>query len=433
MPYLDINRVRPTQPIEETLCLPLSKSLVARQMILASALDSELSLEGVRLDTLPEDIAYLRDALKALQVDAAEVCVGESGTAMRLMTALMACKVERPTKLYGLGRQHERPIAPLVESLRELGADISYIGQEGYPPLLIGPAQLQAGAVTLDASASSQYLSALMLIAPCLEGKGNYSIDVSASGLVSAPYAMMTMNYMQSLTLEWSVQGEVFHYLGTKELEAGQGLKVESDWTAASYAYQHLALLPKGSSLYLPNLRLPSLQGDSLALPRIYESFGIRTDVENDGVRLRRVSEDVSVEPLHEYCDSTPDIVPTLIASCVVSGRPFRLEGVAHLRIKESDRLEAVQTECAKVGVAIELGEDSASWDGVGLLMDIDTAEPIILNEYGDHRIAMAMAPMLIEKHTQGARLYHSEVVGKSYPHYWQELARLAYTFQSYE
>lgn len=433
MPYLDISRPALAQAIEATFCLPLSKSLVARQMILASALGSTLSLEGVDLETLPEDIAYLRDALTALDAGTEEICVGESGTAMRLMTALMSCKVQRPTRLYGLGRQHDRPIAPLVDSLRALGADISYAGQEGYPPLIISPAQLQAQTVSLDASASSQYLSALMLIAPCLSGAGRYSIDVSASGLVSATYALMTMHYMQSLGLAWSQQGEVFHYLGTEATAVGQGLKVEADWTAASYAYQHLALLPEGSALYLPNLRLPSLQGDSLALPRIYEGFGVSTEVEEGGIRLRRVSERVTAEPLHEDCDTTPDIVPTLVASCVVSGRPFYLQGVAHLRIKESDRLEAIRTECAKVGALIELGADFACWDGHLQTSNATASEPIVLNEYGDHRIAMAMAPMLAQCHALGARLYHPEVVGKSFPHYWQELTPLAYIYTSYQ
>lgn len=433
MPYLDISRPALTQAVEATFCLPLSKSLVARQMILASALGSELSLQGVDLDTLPEDIAYLRDALTALDAGAEEICVGESGTAMRLMTALLSCKVKRSTRLYGLGRQHERPIAPLVESLRALGADISYEGAEGYPPLIIRPAQLTAQSVSLDASASSQYLSALMLIAPCLSGAGSYSIDVSASGLVSATYALMTMSYMQSLGLAWSQQGEVFHYLGEDTTAVGQGLRVEADWTAASYAYQHLALLPEGSALYLPNLRLPSLQGDSLALPRIYEGFGISTEVEEGGIRLRRLSERVTAEPLHEHCDTTPDIVPTLVASCVASGRPFHFSGVAHLRIKESDRLEAIRTESAKVGVSIELGEDTAHWDGRLSSLTDAGADPIVLDEYGDHRIAMAMAPMLVQCHPLGARLYHPEVVGKSFPHYWQELKSLAYVYQSYE
>lgn len=437
MPHLLIPHHRPQLPwmpgAVQPYALPVSKSLVARTLVL-SYLEGRSTLPATETQALPEDIRALHTAIAELRQGRTDISVRESGTAMRLMAAAIAATTSHhPVRLYGLGRQHERPIAPLVDALRALGADIAYLDQEGFPPLSIRPSRLQARTVELDASASSQYLSALLLIAPVIEGTG-YSIHLGSAGLTSAPYAEMTRQMMAQAGYHWTVEGRVYRYAGRST--SGHDFPIERDWTAASYAYLLMTLATKPSaesqpqSLLLEGLRLPSLQGDSLHLPSIAQHLGIRTEVMPDAIRLTHATSRPTTFPLPlAYdCQACPDLVPTIVAMAIGSGCALKLHGVATLRLKESDRLMALANECASLGVILTIGHDQLSWDGRRTPMD--SSEPLRLRTYADHRIAMALAPLMSALHPGGVVVEDADVVGKSFPNYWDVLRAFGYQLQ---
>lgn len=413
-----------------SLFLPPSKSIEARRLILASLRGLPLTCYSGTASNLPDDLVVLREALLALEQGESTISVGESGTAMRFMLAYIAARTTNAVQLLGMGRQHERPIKPLVDALRLLGADITYIKTEGYPPLLIKPSKLKAQRIELDASKSSQYLSALLLIAPLIEGEG-YSIDTSRYGLTSLPYALITIKEMRDAGFIWQQNGLLFSYQSTSVARVSCCPRIEADWSAASYAYLLMSILDKNLAGYTTELRLPNLvnsssQGDSKVLTTIYEALGVRTTIETGGVMLS-LMEAESDSPIVLDCRNTPDLVPALVASMVANGRRFTLTGVAHLRIKESNRLEALQTELDKVGVRLTVDDDSISWDGErNPIQSLDV--PLILNPHHDHRIAMALAPLMAKLSPLGVIVDDADCVTKSYPMYWQEIEKLDYT-----
>lgn len=401
-----------TQPVHLSWRLPRSKSLWARRLLLDA-------LEGCRQplrtdEALPDDIRALASALDALEQGETVIDVLESGTAMRLMLAYLAGKTDRPRRLCGQGRQHQRPIAPLVEALRELGAKIDYLGEAGYPPLAISPASLTATTAHLDASASSQYLSALFLLAPFLAEVT--SIDTRPHGIASRPYAQMTLALLAERGYRWEEREEgCFTYRGRVAPSTAPLSEVEGDWSAASYAYSLLTFLPVGSTCSLPSLQMPSLQGDAEALQEIFGVLGIQTERDTAGICLKRVA--TVAPPSFVYgMQHCPDLAPAVVVAFLGQAIPFQLTGVAHLRIKESDRLLALQTELAKLGYPLNVAPDALAWQG----RREEAPTSPLLSPHGDHRIAMALAPLAL--HQGELRLSTPEVVAKSFPHYWQEL-----------
>lgn len=441
MGKIKIKHYRPMASAEGSweMALPPSKSLQARYMII-SHIQGYSSLSG-NTAPLPEDLHALSGALSALDSGAHEVSAEESGTAMRLLTAYIAAhgaQHAHPIRLSGRGRAHDRPIAPLVESLRTMGANINYLEREGFPPLEITPTQLTAQRVLLDASASSQYLSALLLIAPLISSEG-YEIDVRASGLASAPYAEMTLECMREAGYYWQHSDGLYRYqsgASQGRIMCSYSYEGDADWTAASYAYLLHTLAPTRlelgeRKLWLGGLRLPSLQGDSLHLPQIARRLGVYTEGARTGVTISSASTAYTptAEPLVYDCGACPDLVPAVVAMCIARGQAFRLRGIAHLRIKESDRLMALSTECARLGVRLAEETESLSWDGVRTPPTTDL--PLTLCVWGDHRIAMAMAPLMAALHPCGVVVEDAEVVSKSFPAYWEELRALGYAITS--
>lgn len=414
-------------PSEVTFVLPLSKSLSARQLII-DAVQGHYPSVSNNMVSLPEDLIYLQQALSDANKGCESIHVGESGTAMRFMLAFLSASVTQPTFLHGSGRQHERPIAPLVNALRALGADITYTAQEGYPPLLIKPAQLTASAIDIDASGSSQYLSALLLIAPMIHGEGYSILLAEQTKLSSAPYAQMTILAMREAGYYWQQIDRTYRYLSSSPGRIRCVATEEADWTAGSYAYL-LQSLRKGSDsghITIKGLRMTSHQGDRQILPLVFETLGVYTQVERDSVKLS------SCTPTHHPkevlcldCNGCPDIVPALVATCIARRQAFKLGGIQHLRLKESDRILALSTECAKVGAKLLVIDNTLSWDGTLELLKYK-AKPITLCTHGDHRIAMALAPLF-------ALMCHEvivddgSVVNKSFPAYWSELSKLGY------
>lgn len=412
--------------------LPPSKSILARKLILAKILNCPSEQPpNIPLD-LPEDILALQQALSNFYIGQEYINVLESGTAMRFMTAFIAASCKKRIILMGTGRQHQRPIAPLVEALRSLGADINYLEQEGYPPLEINPSKLIGRSIEIDASQSSQYLSALLLIAPLIES-GNYEINLKNNLLSSAPYAQMTIEEMNRLGLIWKQIGNKFRYFSNSQATPNCSQQTEADWTAASYPYLLMSLLhsePKGykTMLHLQGLCTPSSQGDSSLLPIIYQRLGVHTA---NGFRETTLS--LMQHPIVDYleidCLNTPDLVPSLVASLVAQAIPFTINGVAHLRIKESDRLTAIAKELAKVGIHIIVTDNSLIWSGG---QEHKTFEEITcLNPHNDHRIAMALAPLIAKLNPLGVIVEQADCIKKSFPLYWRELSKLGYSIST--
>ena len=411
--------------------LPPSKSLLARQLVLASLEGRPLPIDLESREDLPEDIHALLSALRREAEGASVISVGESGTAMRFMTAYLSAKATRSLRLEGTARQHERPIAPLVEAMRQLGAKIHYLERVGYPPLSIEPAVLHGGRVTLDASHSSQYLSALLLLAPILQERVEISLT---HPLVSAPYALMTQAVLQEAGYSWIAQEDnSFIYDPVDRIEAKQlpqlPLVEEADWSAASYAYALISLLPIGAECRLPRLILPSAQGDSLYLPSLFEALGVTTEVGDGVVRLRKVCLPQQ-KTFRVHLSSCPDLVPALVTALVGNDVAFRIEGIGHLRIKESDRLGALASEFLKLHIPLCVEADALSWDHQ-LLTSSNTSSTSVssptqtplINPHQDHRIAMALALMAVR--VKQLCISSPDCVKKSFPSYWEQLGEI--------
>lgn len=411
--------------------LPPSKSLLARQLILASLEGRPLPTDLDSREDLPQDIHVLLSALRSEAEGVSVISVGESGTAMRFMTAYLSAKAKRSLRLEGTARQHERPIAPLVEAMRQLGAKIHYLERVGYPPLSIEPAVLHGGRVTLDASHSSQYLSALLLLAPILQERVEISLT---HPLVSAPYALMTQAVLQEAGYPWVTQEDgAFTYDPVDRIEAKQlpqlPLVEEADWSAASYAYALISLLPIGVECRLPHLMLPSPQGDSLYLPSLFEALGVTTEVRDGFVRLRKVCLPQQ-KTFRAHLSSCPDLVPALVTALVGNDVAFRIEGIGHLRIKESDRLGALASEFLKLHISLCVEPDTLSWDRQPLTssntsstsFSSPTQTPLI-NPHQDHRIAMALALMAVR--VKQLCISSPDCVKKSFPSYWEQLGEI--------
>lgn len=407
--------------------MPLSKSIEARRLMLC-AIEGE-SLEHIA-DYPPEEAKDLNVLLSALrdEKEGKEIInVSESGTAMRFVLAYLSATVQSQTRLEGTARQHERPIAPLVDALRQLGAIIEYEEKEGYPPLLISPSTLQAKRVTLNASSSSQYLSAMLLIAPLISGKG-YAIDTSEAPTASLPYALISMQIMQSLGYEWQQNGSLFSYVNTPRGASYKVQEQECDWSAASYVYLWLCLQTahKPMNVELRRLRKHSLQGDSLKLQQVFATIGIETIGTKEGIMLKYVGNSTLPTSISLDGNYTPDIVPTFVASFIALGLPFEITGVHHLRLKESDRLAVLRSELKKVGIELSLSVDSLSWSGK--VKAIDYTEPVQLDPHNDHRMAMSLAPLISKLCPQGVIIRDAMCVSKSFPAYWREIEKLGYT-----
>lgn len=390
------------------ITLPRSKSLSNRLLLLSALSGSEQLPTGL---SESDDTAAL---LTAMRGDKSEVDVGAAGTAMRFLTAYL-CTLAGRHVIRGSERMHQRPIGPLVDALRSLGAQIEYLGSEGCPPLRIEGGQLRGGDVTLKANVSSQYISALMMIGPTLPG----GLRITLEGeLVSVPYIQMTASLMEA----WGAQ--VTHAGNVVAVSPGrytpQPTEVEADWSAASYWYSLCAVCP-GSRLELPGLRKKSLQGDD-AIAQIMQPLGVTTDYTPDGAVLS--SSGNLAESLELNLVNQPDLAQTVAVACCLCEVHFRLDGLQSLPLKETNRLSALITELDKLGFHLESnGRDNLIYNGVHSLPRI---EPVAT--YDDHRMAMSFAAAAWRR--KGLRIEHPEVVAKSYPGFWRDLAAVGFAIR---
>ena len=397
-----IKLTAPTDTIGAVITLPSSKSICNRALIMNALSGNEDTLGNL------SDCDDTRVMLRALQDMPEVIDIAAAGTAMRFLTAYLAV-TEGEHLITGTERMKQRPIRILVEALRELGADITYTEQEGFPPLHIKGSRLTQNRVSLPGNVSSQYISALLLIGPMLaEG-----LKLTLTGeIVSRPYINLTLQLMK-------VFGAQAAWTSGNELEVQPhpyqhiSFCVESDWSAASYWYEIIAFSEKGS-VVLPSLFADSFQGDS-KVAELFEGLGVATSFQEGKVILSRTER--KLERMEYDFVNQPDLAQTFVVTCAILGIPFRFTGLQSLKIKETDRMAALITELKKLGFVLTETENSIlTWNGERCEADTHPA----IDTYEDHRMAMAFAPAILR--LKELRINNPHVVSKSYPHYWENL-----------
>jgi 3-phosphoshikimate 1-carboxyvinyltransferase len=349
---------------------------------------------------------------KALKGNDEIVDIHHAGTAMRFLTAYFAVNEGREVLLTGSSRMKERPIKVLVEALQQLGAQISYENEEGFPPIRIKGQKITESKVNIPANVSSQYISALLLIAPKLQN----GIELTLVGeITSIPYIKMTLALLNDLNIQTSFEGNVIKVYPKLEVES-KIMTVESDWSSASYFFS-LAALSDETTISLTSYKQNSLQGDS-ALVEIYAKMGVETHFEGNKITLIKKS-DFNFESVTFDLNNTPDIAQTIVVTCLGLGLGCHLTGLHTLKIKETDRLEALRIELTKLGANISVTNDSLT-----LVASKEIKSNVKIATYNDHRMAMAFAPLAVKGPIS---IENAEVVSKSYPDFWVDLARLGF------
>lgn len=339
--------------------------------------------------------------------------VHHAGTAMRFLAAFYAIQEGKEVLLTGSSRMKERPIKILVEALRQLGADIEYAENEGFPPLRIKGKKLFHNKVTLPADVSSQYISALLLIAPKLEN----GLELTLEGkITSVPYIKMTLALLNEIGVKTSFVGNKIIVCHSEMVEATE-IIVESDWSSASYFYSIVALSDIGTEITLSSYKKNSLQGDSV-LAEIYQDFGVETTFENNSVLLRKKN-NCQLSIVNYQLNNAPDIAQTIAVTCFGLGIGCHLTGLHTLKIKETDRLEALQNELTKLGANVSVTNDSLTLEPSSEIKD-----NITIKTYQDHRMAMAFAPLALKTNLI---IEDAEVVSKSYPDFWNDLKTIGF------
>lgn len=399
---------KPEHPLNYSVQLPLSKSVLNRELIIKHLAGDDISsvLHLFNSLDISNDSLVLHRALTGADETKQ---VEDAGTALRFLTA--ACSLTtKPVLLTGTERLHERPLEPLISALRECGAQISCTNKEGFAPLLISPAQMRGGEINIPANISSQFVSALLMVAPYFERGLILHLDGKQ---VSASYIQLTMAVMSRFCVQVSQQKNTL-IVKQQKYKAGVPLSEERDWSSAVFWYMLAAVLPM-EQISFAGLGLNSVQGDA-AVADIMEDFGIGTQENVQGVVLTKKKLPIPAHWKYNF-SSVPDLVPAVAALCAVKRVSAELEGVAHLRLKESDRIDALQKELFKVGcklTAIEPDKFTLSCHNQPV-MDFSG-----FKTYRDHRLAMSWSAFTVL--AESVVIQHPEVVQKSYPAFWQQL-----------
>ena len=368
--------------------------------------DSEVMTKALTFDNKSEAIPPL---------GARGLDIHHAGTAMRFLTAYFAQKEDSEIILTGSPRMQERPIAILVDALKQLGADVDYLKNVGFPPIKIKGKKITKNKVSLPANVSSQYVSALLLIAPKLEN----GLELTLEGeITSIPYIKMTLALLKEIGVETSFENnliKVKHLFSIPPLGV-RGL-IESDWSSASYFYSIIALSEIGTQITLSSYKKNSLQGDS-ALIEIYKNFGVETTFESNSIILKK-SNNHNAQLTTYNQNNAPDIAQTIAVTCFGLGIGCHLTGLHTLKIKETDRLEALKVELTKLGAEISITNDSLTLKSSSIInSDIKIAT------YQDHRMAMAFAPLALKTNII---IEDAEVVSKSFPTFWDDLKSIGF------
>jgi 3-phosphoshikimate 1-carboxyvinyltransferase len=388
-----------------------SKSESNRLLILQQ-LFSGINIENV---SDSDDSKHLEYALGTSDL---EINIGHAGTAMRFLTAFFATRKNKTVVLSGSHRMHNRPIQILVDALTDLGADISYVEKEGYPPLKIIGKELIKDYVEVNGNVSSQYISALLLIAPSLEN--GLTIELLGE-ITSIPYIKMTLDLMSQIGVGASFVGQTIKVKPLSKAKQ-KTIIVESDWSSASYFYSIVALSDVGSEIVLSSYKEESLQGDSV-LNKIYEHFGVETIFKDNTIILKKVEDVIQSDPKDERLKldlkNAPDIAQTIAVTCFGLSIGCDLTGLHTLKIKETDRLEALKVELTKLGATISVTDHS-----LHLEPSYEIVKNVSIETYNDHRMAMAFAPLAIRIPIE---IIDANVVTKSYQNFWNDLQQIGF------
>ena len=377
----------------------------SNRCLLLKALFNDITIENL---SNSDDTKLMKNALSS---DHSLIDIHHAGTAMRFLTAYFATQNGRKIILTGSSRMKERPIRILVDALRDLGAKIEYSENEGFPPLKIQGQKFLKSEVFLKANVSSQYISALLLIAPSLKNGLNLHLD---GKITSIPYIEMTLALLREVGIKTSFESnkiKVFPY----EEHNSKTLIVESDWSSASYFYSIVSLSSVGTKINISSYKKNSLQGDAI-LSEIYNNLGVSSKFNNSVLTIEKISDDLP-KNLDLDLSNTPDIAQTLAISCLGLQINCKFTGLHTLKIKETDRLLALKNEIKKLGTNIEISNNS---------LEINSPKPLLNNveikTYNDHRMAMSFAPLMLRTDIY---INDANVVSKSYPNFWNDLENL--------
>ncbi|MCE5332023.1 MAG: 3-phosphoshikimate 1-carboxyvinyltransferase [Bacteroidales bacterium] len=385
------------------ISLPASKSISNRALILNALADSPYEIENL------SDCDDTRVTVKALDSSDTTFDIGAAGTAMRFLTAFLS-KTVGEWVITGSERMKQRPIKLLVDALNRLGARIEYVEKEGFPPLRIFGSALTGGEIHLNGGISSQYISALMMIAPYMQNGLKIILD---GNIISKPYIEMTLKMMAEFgaTVKFKKNEITIKPQAYKPIR----YKVESDWSAASYWYEVLSILGKGK-VFLKGLYANSFQGDS-KVAVLFEQLGVKTEYQPEGVLITATKNNVLAFK-YDFVNQ-PDLAQTFAVTCCLKGIPFHFGGLQSLKIKETDRIVALTNELHKLGFVLsEPAEGQLAWRGERC----ERAEIISIATYEDHRMAMAFAPAAL---VTPLVIECPEVVSKSYPNFWEDFELL--------
>lgn len=408
----------PSKRISGKVRMNSSKSESNRALIIQALCQEPFLIRGL---SNSDDTKVLASALDQIMNGGNNLTldVGAAGTSMRFLTAFLAGKMGTHT-LTGSERMLKRPIGILVKALNQLGADIQFLGETGYPPLMIHGKALKGGAIRLDGSVSSQFVSALLMIAPQLQ---NGLVIEFEGEVISRPYINMTLKMMEEFRVYGQWQGNTISVSPQRyhiKSDEGYAFQVDGDWSAASYYYSMVAFAEE-ASLQLEGLKHPSLQGDAI-VAELFSFFGVHTDYTETGVLLSKSR--VKDEHFGIDFSDCPDLAQTIAVAAAGCRVPALLNGLKTLRVKETDRIQALKNELEKLGIVVKVVGDA--------VMELSASDlpfsAITVSTYDDHRMAMAFAGLALL--LPELVIEHPEVVSKSYPDFWNELTGLGFLIE---
>mgnify|MGYP003630108051 CR=1 FL=1 len=382
----------------------------SNRLLLLQALYPQIQIENV---SNSDDSALMQQALNSQEE---LIDIHHAGTAMRFLTAYFSIQNNREVIITGSSRMKERPIKILVDALTALGADITYLENDGFPPLKIKGRHLKKSKVSLEAHVSSQYISALLLIASQLEN----GLELTLKGqITSVPYIKMTLSLLNSIGVETSfIQNTIVVKPKTLQLKS-EALTVESDWSSASYFYSVIALSDLGSEITINSYNKNSLQGDSV-LASIYKNFGVTTTFLGHSITLKKTSTISDKSSVELDLSNAPDIAQTIAVTAFGLGLECYMTGLHTLKIKETDRLVALKTEIEKLGGDVAITEASLHLKSAKGIND-----NVSISTYNDHRMAMAFAPLALKV---PIIINNADVVSKSYPQFWEDFKTIGFS-----
>jgi len=401
---MKLNIQHPNQEANGELTITGSKSESNRLLVL-QALHPQIEIQNL---SNSDDSQVTQKGLKS---KSNIIDIHHAGTAMRFLTAYFAIQPHREIVLTGSERMQERPIKLLVDALNSLGADITYEKEVGFPPLIIKGKEIKINRVALPANISSQYISALMLIAPSL--KNGLKIDLVGE-TTSVPYIKMTQRIMDQLGFETAFDGNQIAIQPASKIQTNQWT-VESDWSSASYFYSIVALALR-SEITLNSYFEESRQGDA-ALTEIYQKFGVKTTHSDGKITLSKTADFTLPNYIMINLKNTPDLAQTIAVTCLGLNIDCKLTGLHTLKIKETDRLAALKIEIEKLGAKVKITDRSLELVNTG-----NINKNISIDTYNDHRMAMAFAPMALKV---PININNAGVVSKSYPGFWDDLRKI--------